>query len=202
MKKINTVILDIGKVLVDFDWMSYIKKLGYTDEVNEQLGKYIFRSNGWRERDRGAKSEEEYIEDFVELAPHLEKEIRRVFENITDIVEEYSYTNEFVKSLKDQGMKVYLLSNYSKKSFEADSQRYTFLPYVDGGVISYEVKFLKPEKEIYQFLLEKYDINPERAVFLDDLEENLEGARAFGIETIHVTSHEKAVEGLQKLGVL
>ncbi len=202
MKKINTVILDIGKVLVDFDWMSYIKKLGYHDEINEQLGQCIFLSQGWRERDRGAKSEEEYIEDFVSNSPHLEKEIRKIFENITDIVQEYPFTRSFVKSLKEKGMKVFLLSNYSKISFEADSQRYTFLPYVDGGIISYQVKFLKPEKEIYEALLEKYQIDPEQAVFLDDVEENLEGARAFGIRTIHVTSHEKAIEGLQKLGVL
>lgn len=201
MSEINTVILDIGKVLVEFDWESYIEKLGYSKEMNTALGECIFKSYLWKERDRGDKTEEEYIELFINQRPDLEKEIRKAFENITDIVEEYAYSKNFVISLKEQVDKVYLLSNYSKRSFESDSKRFSFLPYVDGGVISYEVEVVKPEKEIYHKLIEKYNIQPENAVFLDDVEENLEGARAFGIKTIHVTSYEDAINGLEKLGI-
>lgn len=201
MKKITTVIFDIGMVLVDFDWPSYINKFGYSEAVNEELGKYIFKSNMWRERDRGVKTEQEYIEMFIQQAPYLENEIREVFRNIVSIVEVFPFSKEWVCSVKEQGYKTYLLSNYSKTSFENDKNKFDFMEYIDGGVISYEINALKPEKEIYTVLLEKYNINPEEAVFLDDVEENLIGARALGINTIHVTSHEEAVNELAKLGI-
>lgn len=201
MNQITTVILDIGKVLVEFDWESYIKKCGYSDEITEQLGKTIFRSSKWKERDRGDRTELEYQEMFIALAPQLEEEIKEIFKNIVDIVEVYPFATEWVKSLKDQGKKVYLLSNYSKKSFEHDISKFEFLKHVDGGVISYEVQHVKPEKEIYQILLEKYNIKPSEAVFLDDVEENINAAQELGINTIHVTSHEKAVKELELLGI-
>lgn len=201
MKNINTVIFDIGMVLVNFDWPLYIKKLGYSEEINKELGEIIFKSNMWKERDRGEKKEEEYIDMFISQAPHLEIQIRKVFENIVDIVEVFPYSKEWIKKIKEQGKKVYLLSNYSKRSYEHDRNKFDFLEYVDGAVISYEVHALKPEKKIYETLLEKYNIDPKKAIFLDDVEENLEGARIVGIETIHVTSHEAAVVKLAELGI-
>jgi putative hydrolase of the HAD superfamily len=72
---------------------------------------------------------------------------------------------------------------------------------VDGGIISYEVKCIKPEARIYQLLIDKYHIRPENAVFLDDLPANLEGAKPFGFHTIQVKSHAQALRDLKELGV-
>lgn len=201
MKNITTVILDIGKVLVEFDWQSYIKSFNYSETVNEELGKLIFLSPIWKERDRGDKTEEEYKELIISQAPHLEKEIQMLFSKIVDIVEVYPFSYDWIQSLKEQGKKVYLLSNYSKVSFEHDISKFDFLKLVDGKVISYEVNHVKPELEIYEILLKKYNINPWEAVFLDDVEENLESAKVLGINTIHVTSHAKALEALKILGI-
>lgn len=201
MKQIKTVIFDIGQVLVEFDWKSYIRGLGFSEKTNLELGKVIFSNPLWKERDRGDKSEEEYIEDFISLAPHLEKEIRLVFLNVVDIVEVFPYANEWIKTIKAQGYKVFLLSNYSKRSFEHDMNQFEFLQYIDGKVISYEIQHVKPEPEIYKVLIDKYNIIPEEAVFLDDVEENLEGAKSFGINTILVDSYENAIKELERLGI-
>jgi putative hydrolase of the HAD superfamily len=72
---------------------------------------------------------------------------------------------------------------------------------VDGQVISYEIHYVKPEPEIYEELIRKYNINPIQAVFLDDLPENLEGAKPFGFHTIQVKTYEQILEALRKLGV-
>lgn len=201
MNNITTVIFDIGKVLVQFDWESYVKSYGYTQEINEEIGKLIFDSPLWKERDRGDKAEEEYKEAYILLAPHLEKEINEIFENIVNIVEEYPYASQWIRNIKAQGKKVYLLSNYSKVSFENDREKFDFIKYVDGMVISYEIQHVKPEPEIYTALFNKYNINPSEAVFLDDVKENLIGAEKLGLHTIHVTTHEKAVEKLALLGI-
>ena len=76
-----------------------------------------------------------------------------------------------------------------------------FLDDVDGGILSYQEKTVKPEPEIYQRLLERYGLVPEECVFLDDLEENLAAAAKFGIHTVLFTGKEAAVEELRKLGV-
>jgi putative hydrolase of the HAD superfamily len=96
---------------------------------------------------------------------------------------------------------VYLLSNYGRTNFAHAKEQFKFIPLVDGGVISYEVKYIKPEPEIYQILMDKYNINPEEAVFLDDNQANLEAAKVFGFHTIQVTEFDRALEDLRKLGV-
>ena len=76
-----------------------------------------------------------------------------------------------------------------------------FLNYVDGGILSYQEKTIKPEPEIYQRLIEKYSLVPEECVFLDDTEKNLTAAAGFGMHTVHFTDRESALEELRKLGV-
>ncbi len=201
MVKITTIIFDIGKVLVDFDWHTFIKSFGYSEKINHELAEAIFNNPLWRERDRGGKTEEEYERLFINEKPHLEKEIHIIYRHILEIVKVYPYSNEWVKKLKEKGYKIYLLSNYSKASFEHDSKDFDFMEYIDGKVISYEIQSVKPEPCIYKKLLTKYNIKPEEAVFLDDVKENIESAQKLGINTILVTSHKVALEELKKLGI-
>lgn len=135
------------------------------------------------------------------MEPTVADEIRRLFREITKTVVEYPYARDFIRSLKENGYRVYLLSNYGERNFAYAREHFTFVPEADGQVISYEVKHIKPEKEIYEALIQKYGIHPEEAVFLDDSAANLKGAEVFGFHTVLVTEHEKALEDLRKLGV-
>jgi putative hydrolase of the HAD superfamily len=96
---------------------------------------------------------------------------------------------------------VYLLSNYGKTSFEAarDKGRLSFLPLVDGSVISYEVQIVKPENGIYKALLAKYNLKAEECVFLDDKPENIEAAVKLGFHGIVVESEKQAKTELNNL---
>ena len=69
------------------------------------------------------------------------------------------------------------------------------------GILSYEVKMIKPMPEIYRLLLERYALKPEECVFLDDSEENIEGARRAGIQTVLFKDRCQAGQELEKLGV-
>ena len=123
-----------------------------------------------------------------------------LFSKTERLIEEYAYSYDWIKNLKAQGYQVYLLSNYGRTSFEAarDHSRLSFLPLVDGGVISYEVQIVKPEPGIYQALLKKYNLKAEECVFLDDRTENIEAALALGFHGIVVKSHEQAVQELEQ----
>ncbi|WP_313127864.1 HAD family hydrolase [Anaerocolumna sp.] len=198
---IKTIILDIGQVMAHFRWREYLTDCGYDKEKIDRVSKATVLSKEWGEEDRGILSDEELINAFISNDPSVAKEIRQLKGSPEKLVQEYDYSADFVKKLKANGHKVYLLSNYGKTNFAYAKSSFKFIPYVDGGIISYEVKHIKPEPEIYQALIDKYQFDPKEAVFLDDSLANLEGAKAFGFHTIHFTEYDKAVEELKILGV-
>lgn len=201
MCMITTIILDIGQVLAEFGWKEYTENLGFSEEVTTRLQKATVLSKWWNEVDRGKMSDEQLIAACCQEDPKLEKEIKQFFKGIEYIVKEYDYAPNFIIALKEAGYQVYILSNYGKRPFSYARERFKFLPLVDGSVISYEVNYIKPEKEIYEILLKKYKLVPQKAVFLDDRLENVEAAKAFGIKGIQFTSLNQALKELQELGV-
>lgn len=198
---IKVIILDLGNVLAEFAWEDYLISCGYDQELIRRISNATVRNKIWKEWDRSVIKKEDLIEQCCSQEPELEKEIRNFFDHILSMVKEYDYSASFVKQLKDNGYKVYLLSNYSKWHFENDRSKFTFLPYFDGGLVSYEIHHIKPEAEIYESLLSKYNIDPKEAVFIDDVAENLEGAKPFGISTIQFISYEQTLNDLRKLGI-
>ncbi len=198
---INTVVLDIGQVLSDFRWREYLNDCGYDEETKRRVAEATVLSKLWQEEDRGRINTDELVKLCCKKDPGVAAEITRLFADITLLVREYDYSTDFIRKLKANGYKVYLLSNYGEKNFAYAREHFDFIKYADGGVISYEVKYIKPEPEIYEALIHKYTINPKEAVFLDDSEANLEGARKFGFSTIWVTEFEKALKELRALGV-
>ncbi len=198
---ITTVIFDIGMVLADFHWRRYIASFGWRADVNERVAKATVQGPYWNEIDRGVMGWQEIIESCIGLAPDLEGEIRLFYEQIENIITEFPYSAQWIRELKEAGYRVYLLSNYGEVLFGRCQEKFSFLNEADGGVISYTVKRIKPDPEIYRILLERYQIQPEEAVFIDDVEENIRAAKEFGMHGIVFQSRRQAQEELLKLGV-
>ncbi|HWT77132.1 MAG TPA: HAD family phosphatase [Mobilitalea sp.] len=198
---IHTIVLDIGNVLAHFGWKEYLQGCGYEEDLIQKIASATVQSKLWKEWDRGSREETELIELCCRQHPEIEKEIRAFFDHFLEVVKEYDYSEGFVRELKENGYKVYLLSNYSKWHFENDKKNFKFIRYVDGGIISHEINHVKPEAEIYEALINKYSINPKEAVFLDDIQENLDGAKLFGFHAILVTNIDQAKKELSELGV-
>lgn len=199
---IKNIIFDIGNVLASFRWKDLFKDLGYNGEQFDRIAAAtVLHPTMWNEFDRSLMSDEDIIAKCVEREPEYEQEIRQIFTMTELLVEEYAYSYNWIKGLKEQGYHVYLLSNYGRTAFEAarDHGRLSFLPLVDGGVISYEVQIVKPECGIYKALLDKYNLKAEECVFLDDRDDNIAAAEALGFHGIVVESYEQATEELEKL---
>ena len=198
---INTIIFDIGNVLADFTWREYFESLEYTGEMLERIAKASIMNEKWNEYDRGIMSDEEILQCFVDKDPEIEADIRRCFENVKGMVSRNDYAIPWIKELKQKGYKVLYLSNFSRKASQECADALDFIPYMDGGILSYRDKVIKPMPEIYKLLIERYDLNPEECVFMDDTEINLKGAEAFGIHTILFRNKSQAEAELKKLGV-
>lgn len=198
---IRNIIFDIGNVLADFSWQRFFESFGFTEDILERLARATVKSPVWEEVDRGVWSEEELVEGFIRNDPALEPQIRRMFENTHGMVVKRDYAIPWIKNLQRAGYGCYYLSNFSDKARRECADALDFLEYMDGGILSYRDRVIKPDTKIYQLLLDRYGLRAEESVFLDDTEKNLPPAEALGIRTILFRDREQALSELEKLGV-
>lgn len=196
---IDTVIFDIGGVLVDFGREHFFEQFGYPRELCLRLYDCTINGPHWKEFDRGVLSTEEVVDLFVSEAPELEEEIRNSMRNVHGVVRKKNAAIPWILKVKESGRKALYLSNYSRKVAGDNEDAMDFFPYMDGGLLSCDYRVIKPDPAFYRILLEKYDLDPARCVFLDDTEENLKTARALGIRTILVRDHAQAEADLDKM---
>lgn len=198
---IRNVIFDIGGVLVGLDWTGYIRKFGFSPEKEAAITNALIGGPLWKELDRGVLSMEELLERFILLAPEEYREdTRQVFLKSGSFVSRRPYAKLWLHTLREHGYHTYYLSNYSAWMIQETRSALDFLPLLDGGVFSCEVKQIKPDEDIYRSLLSRYpQIIPEESVFLDDTLENIETAKRLGFHTVHFRSQEQAETQLEKL---
>ena len=111
------------------------------------------------------------------------------------------YAIPLVQGLKDAGFHVYFLSNYSQKAYDECGESLAFMPYMDGGLVSFKVGMTKPDVAMYQRFLNGYDLKAEECVFIDDTVENVEAAKQIGFEGICFTSYDELLTEFEKLDV-
>ena len=196
---IKTVIFDIGNVLTDFAWKEMYKEKGLGGETFDRVAKATVQSPYWCELDRGIMTFSEVMDKFVNLDSEMEDEIRRVLADMHGIVTGRSYAVPWVCSLKNQGLKVYVLSNFSEKIWKECIDALEFFEFTDGGIISYKEHLIKPDQAVYQLLLERYGLCADECVFIDDLEENVKAARLCGINGIVFKNYEQAKKELNNM---
>ena len=107
-----------------------------------------------------------------------------MFDDLHGIVEPRESSLPWLRRIKESGRRILYLSNYSHKIMRECADALYFLPEMDGGLFSCDVHMVKPDPAFFRLLLEKYQLDPARCVFIDDIETNLEGARAVGMHTI------------------
>ena len=198
---IRNIIFDIGNVLAAWRWREYYESLHFDPEITERLARATVLSPLWEEFDRGEMDEEVLLGKFIENDPELAEEIRGIRDNIHDMLGRYDYAVPWLEDLKSRGYKVYYLSNFSRLAHEKCLHALDFLPLMDGGILSYQEKLIKPEPAIYQLLLNRYGLKAQECVFLDDTQRNIDEAVRQGIEGILFQNQVQAIGELRKLGV-
>ena len=202
---IKNVIFDIGNVLVDFRWRVLMEELGLPAETQAIFAKTVFGSRWWGELDHGIYEEAEILAHFREDNKEHLDEFDLVWDNRGRLVEPYAYAVAWIEQLKASGLKVYLLSNYPRDVFTLHMECgcFPFLDRVDGRVVAGFVKMVKPNADIYEYLLSEYGLAAGECVFVDDREENVETARALGMKGIVFQGYEQAcceLDGLVSSG--
>lgn len=198
---IKNVVFDIGNVLVDFRWRVLMEELQIAKDTQAVFDKSVFGSRWWGELDHGIYEEAEILGHFrAENNAYLD-EFNLVWDNRDKLVEPYGYAVEWIEQLKASGIKVYLLSNYPKDVFTLHTKcgHFPFLDKVDGKVVSGFVKMVKPDADIYEYLMAQYGLNASECAFIDDREDNVETARRLGMKGIVFEDYAQARDELDQL---
>ncbi len=199
---INTLIFDIGNVLVRQRFEELARELTSSQEEYNFLFENMFGGSIWVDLDKGTFKAEEEMQAMMNVDPAHGELARKLYCNLGNCFEPIAGSMDWIRELKRKGYKVYALSNWGRPFYEQGKEKLAFLEEMDGYFLSYRYHMLKPSAEYFQLLLDTYHIMPEEAVFLDDVEKNVRAAEALGIYGIVVENQEQAKRELEKLGVV
>ena len=178
---IKNVIFDMGGVLIDYNPEKTLYSL-FDKENAEILLREIFRNPVWSDKDRGIVFPEDIMAAKKAVIPaEIYDKTAELVENFFPYMPPFPKMYDLVKELKGKGYGIYLLSNASS-DFHERRKGIPALEMFDGVVVSADYKLLKPEKEIYLTLYEKFSLRPEECYFIDDVQKNIDGAAATGMD--------------------
>ncbi|TCV97484.1 2-haloacid dehalogenase [Luteibacter rhizovicinus] len=201
--KRDVVIFDFGGVLIDWNPRYLYRKLFGDDEAGMERFLAEVTTPEWNLAQDAGRPWDEAVEALTAIHPTHGELIaafqHRWEETLRGPIDDSLH---ILRELKDAGHPLYGLTNWSQETFPIARERFDFLEWFDGIVVSGEEKMIKPDERIYRILLERYDIDPARAVFIDDNARNVEAAETFGIHGIHFHTPAQLRAELVGLGFL
>ena len=202
MQSIDTVIFDIGNVLIPWDPRWLLRKL-LPDEA--AIDRFIEESGfiAWNAQHDAGQSFSLGIAQHGAAFPHYRHLFQAFFDRWEEtIAEPIEGTVDLARRLRAAGYRTLALTNFSAETFPRAVRLNPFLREFEGIVVSGEEKLMKPDPAIYQLLCERHGVQPERAVFIDDSLHNVEGARRIGMHALHFRSVDTLHLDLGQLGIL
>ena len=181
---IKNLIFDFGKVLVDYDYMLVLDQVFSTHEQSVDFYNHLM-AEGWNKRlDREDKPFDAIIGDMAEAMPQYADEIRQFGNRYTEfVIGEIDGMRTLLEQLKQEGYRLFGLTNWCSK-VHVTMKQYPIFELLEGRLVSSEEHLIKPERAIYERMCEKFALKPEECVFADDRMDNIEAARAYGMQGI------------------
>ncbi len=190
---IKNVVLDMGNVLLDFRPEFVLDAFCSSEEEKDVIRKELFNGPEWKMGDRGDIKDKDR---YGLVKPRVPEKYHKALKDCADkwgiCMDPLEGAREFCEALKNKGYKVYVLSNASDLFYDYFPK---FLPldFFDGVFVSSDYLMLKPDVEIYKTFLDKYGLKGEECLFIDDRQDNIEGAGKAGLNTFRFTGDYEAV---------
>jgi 2-haloacid dehalogenase len=198
MNQIDTIIFDLGGVLID--WNPEYVFLDAFDGDREKMTWFFENicTSDWNENQDAGYPLAQATKDLVKKFPEHESYIQMFYGEWEKMLGgAIDDTVKILDSLiKSENYKVVALTNWSNETFPIALKRFDFLHWFEGIVVSGDEQTRKPFKDIYNITLNRFNIIPERAVFIDDNLRNIEAANALGIHGIHFKNPEELIQQL------
>jgi 2-haloacid dehalogenase len=199
----SAIIFDLGGVLIDWNPRYLYRRLFRGDETAVEKFLTEICSPEWNAKQDAGRPFSEAIEELFTRYPEQEALILAWVDYWPEMMGgAIELTVEILAELKERGYPLFALSNWSAETFPHARERFEFLSWFDTVVVSGEVKLVKPDRRIFELLLEKIGWQASQCVFIDDAEKNVSVARQLGFQTIHFQSAELLRSELCRLGLL
>jgi 2-haloacid dehalogenase len=201
---INTIIFDLGGVLIDWNPNYVFEKLIPDAEKRKFFFENVCPSH-WNENQDAGYPLEQATLDRIALYPEWEIEIRAFYGRWIEMLGEPLLQTVAVlkKAIQHPDYKVYALTNWSAETLPLAKalERFQFLEWFDGLVVSGEEMTRKPFLDFYHIMLKRYNIEPQKAIFIDDNYGNIEAAKSLNINTVHFNRDTDLIKELGQFGV-
>lgn len=183
--KLTTIIFDLGGVLVDWNPRYLYRKI-FSDEAKMEAFLRDVCHGAWNEKQDAGRSLLEATQELVVLHPEHETEIRAYYDRWPEMLGgAIEGTVRILEDLKKQGThRLLALSNWSAETFPFAKERFPFLGLFETVLLSGQEKLIKPDPRFYALLSSRLGVNPAEAVFIDDVQKNIDAAQVFGLNTI------------------
>ncbi len=199
---IETVVFDIGGVLIDWDPRYLYRKIFDDESEMEHFLTEIATLEWHSEQDRG-RTMKEATEILLSEHPEHEPEISAFYGRWPEMFGgPISGTVDILRELRDRGYPIHALTNYSAEAFVLARQDFDFLEWFDQIVVSGEEGMIKPDKNLYAVLIDRTGLDPATTVFIDDSHPNVAAAQELGFTAIAFENPELLHEELVKLNLL
>ena len=188
------IVFDLGAVLVAWEPVALIQThLGPhapTAEAAHALARDMFHHEDWLGFDRGTHPLDVAIGLMAKRLDLPADKLDALLAPMGERLAPIAITVDLLDGLRQrrdagEDLKLYYLSNMPVSYARALERRMSFLQWFDGGIFSGDVKLLKPQREIYALLAERFTLEPEATVFIDDSQANVDAALAFGWRAVH-----------------
>ena len=197
----DTVVFDLGNVLISFNPRWLFRKL-LRDEAS--IDRFFAETDfdAWNTAMDAGRRFADGIAAHGRRFPHYRPLFEAFFTRWNETVgEPIAESVAVLRGLQQSGIRTYALTNFSAETYPLAAARFPFLADFDGAVVSGDEGVVKPDPAIYQRLVERYAVDPARAVFIDDKLENVDAARRLGFHGIHFTDPALVRPALRALGL-
>jgi len=200
-REIEAVVFDLGGVLIDWD-PRYVYRQLFADpaDMEEFLGS-VCTSDWHRAHDLGADITRSCEQLALRHPEHRDMIMVWAERGEEMVAGQFDETVELLSELKASGMPCYALSNMEPEAFETRLAKFGFVGWFDAHVISGIEGVAKPDRRIFEILLDRHELHPQATVFIDDQARNVDAARDLGLVALRFSSAAQLRRDLQALGV-
>lgn len=182
---LKNIIFDIGGIILEWGNKPIQKFLNKSDEEVKKISKIIYGDKRFKNCILGNLSQVDYMKQLIVENPEYSDDIYKILseeyqEKVLPLIKE---NFEKIIELKNKGYKIYLLSNITDVSYNYLKNKLKILDLIDGGVYSFKEHTKKPDKEIFNILIKRYNLNKDETIFFDDSAKNVKAGNEYGIKS-------------------
>jgi HAD superfamily hydrolase (TIGR01509 family) len=181
---VRNIIFDLGGVILEWNPDAILESYYADPDARAAMKRALFQHPDWLQMDRGMLTESDMLVRLEKRTGRPVSELVGLFEAIRISLKPKADTVALVENLAQRHIPLYCLSNMPATTFAYLRPKHSFWTVFRGIVISGEIKMMKPEPEIFEYLLRRHELSPADTVFVDDHRPNIQAAEALGLHTV------------------